>query len=259
MKFGLSILIENKSTKQHRNKENPSRFNINSCVSGLFIFLFLFLWREERTFSVLFYLLWMGSIKPLYVLSTLYWIGFDNCFFSTKLLAAEGSMKNKSAQKKTKITFRGLWGPCVSAARPFTLCKPPKMLVRGLFSFVHFRILCKFFFFGRWLTLFVHNWFSTCTRGFLGQILRDEKGIVHLFRALEFFPKSPAQTRFLGAQIALTRLFSRCKPTNYPPSDRRVARTRGTPRQSKLRGRTIKGNSNIPTIKMAASAQASVL
>jgi hypothetical protein len=23
-----------------------------------------------------------------------------------------------------------------------------------------------FFFFGRWLTLFVHNWFSTCTRGF---------------------------------------------------------------------------------------------
>jgi hypothetical protein len=52
------------------------------------------------------------------------------------LAGSEGSVVNNS----------NIIVPRVSAARLFTLCKPPKMLVRGLFSFVHFRILWAFFF-----------------------------------------------------------------------------------------------------------------
>jgi hypothetical protein len=109
--------------------------------------------------------------------------------------------------------------PCVN---------PQKCLCKAFFRLCILKSYGKFFFF--WpLTdpVCAQLIFYLYTRVFLGQILRDEKGGVHLFRALEFFPKSPAQTRFLGAQIALTRLFTCCKPTNYPPSDRRVARTRG--------------------------------
>ncbi len=114
--------------------------------------------------------------------------------------------------------------PRVSATRPlFTRCKPPILLVRGLFWFVHFWVLWEIFFLflaPDWLCLRRTDFLLVHKGFFLGRIVRVEKGVVHLFciywlfwGSSKIFKIDLYKCFFRPHKIEITRHFTRCKPT----------------------------------------------